>query len=152
MSDPLVFPSATPRHALPMLFAGQAQKEVTVNRTFALTDVLLHAAVEAETTEPPEAPVEGQCWLVGAPASGGFEGRDGFIAGYQSGAWIFASPTDGMRVFDRSSGQSLLYVGGWRREAAISTPAGGATVDVEARGTINTLIQILQRSGILPAG
>jgi hypothetical protein len=57
-----------------------------------------------------------------------------------------------MRVFDRSTGQSLLYVGGWRRETEVSTPVGGTTVDVEARGAIDTLIQILRRSGILPAG
>ncbi len=37
------------------------------------------------------------------------------------------------------------------RSGAFAT-VGGATVDVEARGAIDTLIQILQRSGILPAG
>ena len=32
MSDPVTFTSATPRHALPLLFSGQAQKELLEKR------------------------------------------------------------------------------------------------------------------------
>lgn len=151
MTDLLAFPSTTPRHALPMLFAGQAQKEATVNRACALADILLHPAVEGETATPPETPIDGQCWLVGAPASGMFEGREGCIAGFQAGTWIFAAPTEGMRVFDRSTGQLLPYIGGWRREAPPSSPAGGSVVDTEARAAIDALISFLRRTGALPA-
>jgi hypothetical protein len=152
MSDPLAFPSTTPRHALPMLFAGQAQKEVTVNGACALTDILLHAAIEGEIAAAPAAPAEGECWLVGAPASGLFAGREGCLAGFQAGTWIFASPSDGMCVFDRSTGQSVLYIGGWRREPAPSAPTGGTTVDVEARAAIEALILVLRQTSVLPAG
>jgi hypothetical protein len=134
-----------------MLFAGQAQKEATVNRACALTDLLLHPAVEGEASAPPDPPVEGQCWIVGSPASGAFEGRDGCVAGFAAGSWIFVTPTDGMRVFDRSTGQSVPYIGGWRRETAPVSPRGGSTIDLEARAAIDALIEHLQRTGDLPS-
>jgi hypothetical protein len=151
MTDPLVFPSTTPRHALPMLFAGQAQKEVTVNAVSALADILFHPAIEGEAGAPPDAPAEGECWLVGAPASGLFEGREGFLAGFQASSWVFVEPRDGMRVFDRSTGQVVPYIGGWRRGAAPSSPQGGTTVDTEARAAIDALIHFLQQTGALSA-
>jgi hypothetical protein len=151
MTDPLAFNSTTPRHELPMLFAGQSQKEATVNGVCAIADVLLHPAVEGEAGTPPDAPAEGQCWLVGTGASGAFEGRDGCLAGFQAGSWIFAPPIDGMRVFDRSTGQSIPYIGEWRREEAPPAPSGGTTVDLEARTAIVALIQHLRRTGALPA-
>ena len=39
MTDPLIFPSATPRYSLPQLFAGQAQKEATVNAAHTLKNI-----------------------------------------------------------------------------------------------------------------
>jgi hypothetical protein len=117
----------------------------------ALTDVLLHPAVEGEAAAPPAAPAEGECWLVAAPASGAFAGREGCVAGFQAGTWVFAAPRDGMRLLDRSTGQSIPYIGAWRREAAPAGPDGGAIVDIEARAAIESLILVLQQIGVLPA-
>ena len=70
MSDPITFASASPRLGLPLLFAGQSQKEFFVNEAHALVDALLHAAVEGEADAPPSAAEEGECWLVGdAPSA-----------------------------------------------------------------------------------
>jgi hypothetical protein len=151
MTDPLTFTSLTPRNALPLLFAGQAQKEVSVNSAFALADMLIHPAVEGEASAPPSAPAEGECWLVAEGAVGVFAGQEHALAGFQAGTWIFARPKDGMCVFDRASGQRLCYAGGWRREGAPLAPAGGTVVDQEARAAVAELIRVLRRTCILPA-
>lgn len=150
MTDPLSFTSATPRFALPFLFAGQAQKEFFVNEAHARLDVLLHAAVSGEASEPPADPVDGDCWLVGAAATGDWSGQDGALAGRQGGAWTFVTPSPGMRLYDASTGQLLLYSGEWRRSEAPAAPTGGAVVDSEARDTLATLIEALTAAGVFP--
>lgn len=131
--------------------AGQAQKEASVNGAHVLADMLLHPAVEGEAPTPPAEPAEGQCWLVSSAATGAFAGQEQCLAGFQTGSWVFAEPRDGMGVFDRATGQSLLYAGGWRREAAPAEPTGGAVIDQEARAAIMALMLLLRRTAILPA-
>ena len=151
MTDPISFPSATPRFALPLLFAGQAQKEFYVNEAHALTDALLHASCEGEIADPPAVPTEGEAWLVAPGATGDWAGQDGKLAARQAGNWLFAAPTEGMRLFDRSTGQMLLYHGGWQRPAAPSAPGGGAVVDIEARAAIAGLLSALAEAGVFPS-
>lgn len=151
MTDPISFTSATPRFALPLLFAGQAQKEVYVNEAHALTDALLHAACEGEAVDPPATPGEGEAWLVAAGATGEWTGEDGKLASRQSGNWLFAAPADGMRLFDRATGQMLLYRGGWQRPSAPTVPSGGAVIDSEGRTVLADLIAALTEAGIFPS-
>jgi len=150
MTDPIVFASVSPRYGLPFLFAGQAQKEAFVNEAHALTDALLHPAVEGEADEPPAAPSEGESWLVGATPAGAWADHAGELASYQAGNWIFATPRDGMRVLDRSTAQDVRYLGGWQRPATPAEPTGGTTVDAEARAAIADLIAVLVAGGLLP--
>ena len=133
------------------MLAGQAQKEFLVNEAFALADALLHCAIEGEATVAPLAPVDGENWLVGASASGDWLGHDGSIACRQSGNWLFIVPRDGMEVLDRSTGQVMLYSGGWLMATAPASPAGGSIVDSEARAAIDALIAVLRTAGVLPA-
>jgi hypothetical protein len=152
VTDPISFTSATPRFALPLLFAGQSQKEFCVNEAHALTDALLHAACEGESAAPPATPGEGEAWIVASGATGEWAGEDGKLAARQSGNWLFATPSDGMRVFDRSTGQMLLYRDGWRRPTAPTVPSTGSVIDSEARAAIADLIAALTDAGIVAAG
>lgn len=151
MPDPISFTTASPRHRLPLLFAGQAQKEFYVNEAFARIDALLHAAIEGTADDPPASPAEGECWLVGPAPSGSWLGHAGELACLVADSWIFAAARDGMRLLDVSSGQMLLYRGGWSAANAPIPPSGGATVDAEARAAIVELIDALADAGITPA-
>ena len=152
MSDPVIFDSISPRFGLPLLYAGQAQKEVFVNEAFALADALLHCAVQGEASAPPGSPVDGHNWLVGAGATGDWNGREEALACRQAGNWIFVAPREGMRIFDLSTGQEQFYFGSWRKAVAPVEPLGGTIVDGEARAAIGGLIAGLRALGIFPSG
>ncbi|WP_162935687.1 DUF2793 domain-containing protein [Tsuneonella amylolytica] len=147
MTDPVSYPAATPRFGFPLLFPGQIQKEAFVNAALTRADMLLHPVVEGESAEPPAGVAEGQCWLISTGALGDFAGHDGQIACKQSGAWLFAAPSDGMTMHDRSTGQTVTYIGGWQRPATPALPTGGSVVDVEARAAIETVVFALQQAG-----
>ncbi|MEO0061505.1 MAG: hypothetical protein RLZZ08_65, partial [Pseudomonadota bacterium] len=136
MTDPVTFASTSARFALPLLFSGQAQKEFYVNQAHAIIDALLHPVVEGTADAPPVNPVAGEAWLVGTAPSGAWAGHAGKLAAFQSGTWIFAAPRDGMRIFDRAAGQDARYENGWLKAARPAAPAGGATVDTQARTAI----------------
>jgi len=48
-----------------------------------------------------------------------------------------------------ATGQDVRYRDGWQRPATPVEPAGGTTVDAEARAAIVDLIEVLIASGIL---
>lgn len=151
MTDPISFASTTPRYALPLLFAGQAQKETTVNEALTGADILLHATIEAEVNMPPATPAAGLAWLVGSAPTAAFVGKPAHIAAWTDGGWRFIAPRDGLRVFDRSHASLRLYSGGWRLVSPPAAPSGGSVIDVQARNTIATLITQLQMAGIFSA-
>jgi hypothetical protein len=149
MSDPIQFESTSPRFDLPLLYVGQAQKEAFVNEALSRCDMLLHGTVQGERTDPPENPASGETWLVAAGATGIWAGRDGHLAGFQGGNWLFVAPRDGLRIFDLSTGQERLFHNFWRKSSLPLEPLGGMTVDVQARATIVELIGVLQALGIV---
>ncbi len=150
MSDPIVFDSATPRFRLPLLYAGQSQKEAFVNEALGLTDTLLHCAVQGVLATPPLSPAGGAAWVVGTSATGAWAGQSGKIASLQSGQWLFIEPKDGMRIINLATGQDLRRLGGtWIVPEAPDAPSGGETVDTQARAAISSLLQALKDAGIL---
>jgi len=151
MTDTISFDTATPRFALPLLFAGQAQKEFYVNEAHALVDALLHCVVEGTANTPPAAAVDGTAWLVGSAPTDAWAGQAGAIAARQSGTWLFVAPRDGLRVLNRLTGQDMRFHGGWQNPVRPAQPAGGTTVDNEARVAISQLLSALSMAGIFSA-
>lgn len=151
MTDPIEFSALTPRHALPLLVAGQAQREFFVNEALARIDLLLHPSVGGEAADAPGDPAVGECWLVAEAASGAWSGRDGCIAGWDGTQWTFCPPSEGMLLYDRSTGERLSYAQGWRRAGRPAEPSGGTTVDAEARMAVAALIDILATLSLIPA-
>ena len=149
MSDPLAFDPEMPRFALPLLFAGQAQKEFFVNEALLRADLLLHCAVEGETNTPPVAPKSGQAWLVGDAPDGDFAGHAATIAGWSDAGWRFVAPRDGLRIFDAASRSFRVYADGWRHGVSPPAPSGGAVVDIEARAVLSALLLALAQAGVL---
>jgi hypothetical protein len=149
MSDALNFPSTTPITGLPLLVAGQAQKELFVNQALAILDAFAPRAVAASLSEPPSAPAEGDCFRVIAPASQAWAGCEDHIAIRIGGAWHVIPPRDGMRLFDRAADRDLFFQSTWQSTSAPAAPTGGTVVDIEARAALATLIHALEQIGVL---
>lgn len=150
MTDPIVFQSVTSRHALPLLFAGQAQKEIVLNEALLRLDASTHCSVSGERSDPPASPGEGECWLIGADPTGLWEGRAGTIGCFVGGDWLFLQPWPGFRCFNTGSGQSMLFNSSWVAPPRPEQPSGGAVVDAEARQILTEILNALTQAGIFP--
>ena len=150
MTQPFVFDSSTGRHALPLLVAGQAQKEFFVNEALARIDALLHPVVEGQAGTPPASPAIGECWIVAAAASGEWENRGDHLASWDGTQWSFCAPAEGMLVFDRSVGERLAFLDGWNRPVQPVPPVGGSVIDSEARTAIGAIVDLLATLAIIP--
>lgn len=158
------------RLALPFIETGQAQKELTHNEALALLDIAVQPDVEGVGRDaPPADPVAGQCWIVGSAPSGAWTGQAGRLAGWTESGWRFVAARDGASVWDRSTSRYVLRVGGvWEsgvlrgarlviagkqvvaaQRPAIADPAGGASVDPEARAAITAVLAALRAHGLV---
>lgn len=158
------------RLGLPLLVPGQAQKELFHNEALAAIDLALQASVVAVgLDQPPAAPAPGQCWIVGTAPAGDWSGQASALAGWTAGGWRFVAAVEGMAVWDRATGSVARRVGGlWlsgivtgmrfvvggvqvvgSRAAAIGAPAGGTTVDAEARATVTAILTALRGHGLI---
>ena len=164
--------SSTARFVLPLLTAGQAQKEIFVNEAVTLIDALVQPCVESAGEDtPPADPLPGQCWVVGAAPEAPWTGAAGKLAIWTANGWRYVEPREGMAVHVRSEGVIARYVDGvWQigtvaahefrvegqrvvgpRQPAIGDPSGGAVVDAEARDTIAALLDTLRAHGLIAA-
>lgn len=160
----------TPRFALPLLAAGQAQKELFHNEALMTLDLLVQATAETlGDTAPPKAPGAGQSWIVGLDPTGAWSGQAGTVAGWTDGGWRFVPPGEGMRLWVRAAGQFADYrAGGWQlgriaaaalsiggvqvvggQQPAIADPATGSTVDQAARTTLHAVLEALRAHGLI---
>lgn len=162
--------TATPRFELPLISPGQSQKELLHNEALQSLDVLVGTAVEGlPLAAPPASPVVGNCYLVAASPTGAWAGKAHHLAAYTSGGWRFIAPRDGLSAYVKSNGSTAAYRGGaWvigdlsgaqvsvagvkvigAQAAAIAAPAGGATVDAEARTAIGLILDAMRGHGLI---
>lgn len=160
----------TTRFSLPLLAAGQAQKELFHNEALLRLDTLLHPIAEAMGIEmPPSGPQPGQMWIVGAAPIAEWSGAAGQLARWSEAGWRFIAPLEGLAVTLRESGLRVIWrdgawqvgivtadeivVGGQRvvgpRQPAIADPTGGSVVDEAARATIAQVLVALRAHGLL---
>ena len=162
--------SATARFAIPLLAAGQAQKEIYHNEAIQTLETLVSPAVEeGPRVSPPASPVVGACYIVAASPTGAWTGRQLNLAAYTSGGWRFIAPIEGLTAFVRSTSVWATFrSGSWEfgivrgsnitiagqqvvgvRKSAIPGPSGGSVVDVEARSVLGQILTALRQHGLI---
>lgn len=157
----------TPRLALPLIAAGQAQKDVTHNEgILALERLVALVAASRTLATPPASPQSGQCHIV--PAAAAAWGHPaGTLLHWQGNGWLAEFPRDGQIALVADEGLMLVYRGGWQplwpvsglsiggravlsaAPAVVAAPAGGITVDAEARAALAGLITALRQQGVV---
>lgn len=164
----------SPRLGLPLLSAGQAQKEITHNEALVLMDALLHGCCSgAPSNNPPQSPEPGQSYICGSEPTGAWTGRSNGLACWTESGWRFVEPFDGICIVDRSSGREWSYLGGeWstgivkasevridglkvlgKQQPSIAGVSGGTTIDTEARNVLTQVLMTLRSHGLIaPAG
>ncbi len=97
--------------SLPYIQGGQAQKHVTHNEAIRALDTLVHLSVLDQRTAPLGDEVDGDRVIVASGATGLFEGRDGFVAVFESGAWTYLEPNTGWTAFNQATGGHVVFGG-----------------------------------------
>ncbi len=160
----------TARLGMPLISAGQAQKEITHNEALVIADMAIQpVVVDIAPAAIPASPVAGQCWIVGQGASGAWQGHDGNLACWTGAGWRFVVPFTGMTAWSLATGliarrtasdwvqgamtAATLSVSGNQvvaaRQPAIASPTGGATIDSEARLALGSILSALRTHGLI---
>lgn len=159
----------TPRLKLPVLQIGQSAKEATHNEALALLDLVAAAAVEdVGVNVPPADPAVGQCWIVGDAPAAEWVGNAQAIAGWTVGGWRFVAPVAGLSAWCIARARRVTFHDRWEdgvvratrllvdgvpvvgpRQPAITTPQGGAVIDVEARAAIADMLAAMRAHGLV---
>ncbi len=159
----------TARLGLPLLEAGQAQKEVTHNESLLAIDRLLQLGVASrQIATPPTTPLAGNCYIVPVGATGAWANKQDRLASYDGFGWIFIVPKSGCLAWIADEAVFSVFDGGWQAggwpvsalrisgrtvlsadPVLIDAPTGGATVDTECRAAIGTLLSALRAQGLI---
>ncbi len=160
----------TQRLALPLLAAGQAQKEVTHNEALVVLDALVHGccALGPANVAPAE-PEMGFSYLCGDIPTGAWSGRAKNVAYWSDNGWRFSVPVEGQQLHDRGTGRTWRYASGqWSlgvahvaevrvsgvkvlgaQQLPVANIAGGSVVDIEARNALGQVLAALRNHGLI---
>ena len=97
---------------LPYILPAQAQKHVTHNEALKALDALIHlSALSDSLAEPPEAPNEGDRYLVAGGGSEAWQGKDNRVAIFQDGRWEFLIPQIGWQCYVQDQARIKVWDG-----------------------------------------
>lgn len=103
---------STPFFNFPLIAPAQAQKHVTHNEAVIALDRHLQLSVLDNRAAPPEMPMVNDRYLVGAAATGAWQGRDNDIAVAQGGdKWLFLTPHAGWRCWTEADASFRIFTG-----------------------------------------
>lgn len=158
----------TPRLALPLLAAGQTQKDVTHNEAVLALDRLVALVVISRTAAaPPAAPQVGDCYIVPVASAAAWGHPAGTLLHWPGSAWLAEAPRGGQIVLVADEGLMLVHRAGWQANwpvaglaiagravlaappISVAPPSGGTTVDSEARATLAAMLNALRQQGIM---
>ncbi|SFJ71187.1 DUF2793 domain-containing protein [Jannaschia pohangensis] len=141
----------TPRLGMPMIQLGQAQKHVTHNEAIAVLDALVQpVAQDADRTDPPATPGEGDVHVVANGATGAWAGQDHALAVYFNSGWTFHTPSAGWTIHVLASDQTLSFDGSsWATRSVEATAMLGvnAQADETNRLTVSAAATLLTHDG-----
>jgi hypothetical protein len=108
----------TPNLLLPYIKSDQTEKHVTANEVFQILDAVVQLSVLSRTVAtPPDAPQEGQRWIVGPNPSGAWENHVDEVAVYQDGGYQFQVPLEGWLAYVVDEKARVTWQdGGWVTE------------------------------------
>jgi hypothetical protein len=102
----------TPRPALPLLAAAQAQKHVTHNEALLELDALIATVIlDRDLSAPPSSPSDGDIYLVKPTGTGAWTGQDGKLAYAIDGGWRFYAPLEGLTAYVADEAKLIFYNG-----------------------------------------
>jgi hypothetical protein len=158
----------SPRLALPLIAAGQSQKDVTHNEAVLALDRLVSLMVASRSlATPPASPQPGQCHLVPVAGVAAWGQAAGTLMHWQGAGWLAQVPRDGQIALVADEALMLVHRGGWQAmwpvaglsiagravlgatPVTVPPPAGGTSVDIEARAAVSALIAALRQQGII---
>lgn len=159
----------TARFGLPLLHVGQAQKELDHNEAITLLEILAQPVVRGIGADaPPSESAPGDCWITGAMPVGAWSGHPDALAVSTVGGWRFVAAPNGMTVRDPEGVTAVRVDGTWRagevrgtafvvgnhqvvgaRSAAIADPAGGVSIDQEARAAVSAILAAMRGHGLV---
>jgi hypothetical protein len=112
----------SPNLNFPYLLASQAQKHVSFNELVNRIDALLMLSVISQSViNPPNAPLDGQRYIIPNDASGEWQNQSGKIAVYQNLGWDYINPHNGFIAMISDEGQLYFYNGSWTKLAQTTT-------------------------------
>ncbi|MDQ2090061.1 DUF2793 domain-containing protein [Marimonas arenosa] len=141
-------PERSPNLDLPYLQPSQAQKHVTHNEALQALDALAQfVAIELGATTPPTTPAIGDCWGLGTGATGAWAGHDGDIALAIESGWVFLTPREGWRVWDRTAGVLMVFRNNGWASPTFAQLGVNATPDATNRLSIGADATLLSHDG-----